>query len=190
MPPTPSPDLLPENLPENTYNWPTTGLQLDYNSTTISQDVRVLLCFTHGTPSGGIHWFGRLIRWWTGVPFSHVTVCSGGLAIETTPWGTFVYDAEAFATEHPGLQAMIDVPVPRDPDLIRWGQAPPIRVWKIVLRIATFGWYDSRDCVCTAIAMLIAAGLDVPPRIRTPRGLYRWLIAQGHRAHELPDDAA
>ncbi len=193
MPPTPSRDLLPEILPENTYNWPTTSIQLAYNSTDNFPAGRILVAFTHGVPDWGKHWLGGLVRWWLSVPYSHVTVAAGGYAVETTVRGTFIYDATRYCTEHPGLCAIFELPVPRDPVILRWGAAPPIRLWKIVLRVATFGWFDSRDCVCTAIAMLIAAGLDVPPRIRTPRGLYRWLIAQGHTAHvfcEPQDDAA
>lgn len=193
MPPMPSRDLLSKNSPENTYNWTTTDIQLIDNSKAKTQGVRLLIAFTHGAPGWGQHWLGGLVRWWTGAPFSHVTVAAGGYAVEITTLGTVIYDAERFAVEHPGLCALFDIEVPRDPEILRWGKAPPIRLWRVILRVLTLGGHDSRDCVCTAIAMLTAGGVDVPPRIRTPRGLYRWLIAQGHRAHvfdEPRDDAA
>lgn len=152
--------------------------------------VRVLFV---STPSLFPKW-----AWWVrvfaGSPFVHVAATSM-VTDDTVPEGMTEVVMEATvakgvrfwpfhlwvrATRQHGFFWSIKVPARRWPDLNRYDDPTPKKLWRYALRWADPELYPFEDCTTKVCRMLIEAGVYVPDSIVTPGDLFDFLRGEGH----------
>jgi hypothetical protein len=79
-----------------------------------------------------------------------------------------------------GFVWSIKVPARRWPDLNRYIDPTPKRLWRYALRWADPEMYPFEDCTTKVCRMLAEAGVYVPERVVTPGDLFDFLRGEGH----------
>ena len=97
--------------------------------------------------------------------------------------GVRFFDAEDLERFHPSVTDRFAVPLSRAPDLSLWNRyaGVPYRFMPVVRRCLSFNRTEFvYDCVCIVLSCLRMGGVNVPTRIATPGGLWRWCRGRGY----------
>lgn len=112
----------------------------------------------------------------TGNPLVHAAIAYDGAVLDPSVNGDKFYSQAHFELTNEQWKFRLDIPVWPGINLDAYTDTRPRPVWKTLLRWATLGTYQTRDCVSSIVVHLRAGGVAVHNWIVTPPDLAQWLL--------------